>query len=187
MTDILHTRRGALAVALAAAAVATAAAAAPPLTGHEHDWDWLVGRWTVKHRRLKGRLVGSREWEDFNGTSTLWLTLGGLGTVDDNLLELPGGTYRAMGVRAFDAKSGLWSIWWLDARNPGQVDPPVRGRFKDGVGTFTGPDVWDGKPIVVRYEWSKITANSAHWEQAFSPDGGATWETNWRMDFTRAR
>lgn len=172
--------------ALGATATAAGAAAPPALTGHEHDWDWLVGRWNVKHRRLKGRLVGSTTWEEFDGTSTLWLTLGGLGTVDDNLLELPGGTYRAVGVRAFDPKTGRWAIWWLDGRDPSHIDPPVYGGFKDGVGTFTGDDTLDGKPIKVRFQWTEMKANSAHWEQAFSPDGGATWEVNWRMQFTRA-
>jgi len=154
--------------------------------GHEHDWDWLVGRWTVRHHRLKERLAGCTEWEDFNGTSVLWLTLDGLGTVDDNVLELPGGTYRAVGIRAFDRKSGQWSIWWLDARNPTVIEPPVHGGFRDGVGTFIGDDTLRGRPIKMRFVWSRITSTSAHWEQAFSPDGGKTWEVNWRMDFTRA-
>jgi len=184
-----QTRRGAILAALAASLAPSAAAAAPgpgpALTGHEHDWDWLVGRWNVRHHRLKARLAGSTEWEDFAGTSVLWLTLGGLGTVDDNVLELPGGTYRAVGLRAFDPKTGLWAIWWLDARYPTHIDPPVYGGFKDGVGTFVGDDTLDGRPIKMRFQWSKITATSAHWEQAFSPDGGATWEVNWRMDFSR--
>src|SRR5690349_13456016 len=85
---------------------------------HSHDWDWLVGRWSVRHRRLKARLAGCTEWEEFAGTSVLWHTLGGLGNVDDNVLELPGGTYRAVSVRAFDAETCQWSIWWLDARHP---------------------------------------------------------------------
>jgi len=157
----------------------------PGGTGHEHDWDWLVGSWTVRHRRLKARLAGSTEWDEFDGTSVLWLTLGGLGTVDDNVLELPSGTYRAVGIRAFDTEAGHWSIWWLDARTP-TIEPPVRGNFKDGVGTFVGDDTFDGRPILVRFVWSAITPTSAHWEQAFSPDGGATWETNWTMEFTRA-
>jgi len=84
-----------------------------------------------------------------------------------------------------DAKTGLWSIWWFDPRNL-VVDPPVQGGFKDGVGSFECDDTLNGKPIKVRYRWTEITANSAHWDQAFSPDGGATWEVNWRMDFRRA-
>jgi hypothetical protein len=160
--------------------------AEPAPTGHEHDWDWLVGRWTVKHRRLKERLTGCTVWEEFAGTSVFWPTLGGLGNVDDNVVEIPSGTYHGLSLRAFDAKSNQWSIWWLDARNPTVIEPAVRGGFKDGVGTFGGDDTLRGKPIKVRFQWSKITPTSAHWEQAFSPDGGATWEMNWESDITRA-
>ncbi len=135
---------------------------------------------------MKGRLVGSTEWEDFAGTSVAWLTLDGLGTVDDNVLEQPEGTYRALSVRAFDPKAGQWSIWWLDARHPTDIGPPVRGGFEDGVGTFLGDDTLNGRPIKMRFLWSKITPTSARWEQAFSPDGGATWETNWAIEFNRA-
>jgi hypothetical protein len=182
-------RRAAVAITLAGAFLVGAraeAATGHEHAGHEHDWDWLVGKWTVEHHYLKGRLDGSKTWESFKGTSTLWLTLGGLGTIDDNVLERPGGAYKAVGVRAFDPKTGKWAIWWLDGRNPDHIDPPVYGGFKDGVGEFTGNDTLNGKPIVVRYRWTDIKANSAHWEQAFSPDGGKTWETNWKMDFTRA-
>jgi hypothetical protein len=182
-----QTRRDAIATTLAVAATTAAGGAgAAPATDHTHDWDWLVGDWKVRHKRLKARLAGSTEWEEFNGTSRLWLTLGGLGTVDDNVIETPAGTYRAMGVRAFDATTGLWAIWWIDPRSLVAIDPPVRGGFKDGVGVFECDDTLNGKPIKVRYRWTDIASSSARWEQAFSPDGGATWEVNWRMDFTRA-
>jgi len=186
-----------LSAALVTASVLACAPAAAPrpasapratesmLTGHEHDWDWLVGRWNVRHRRLKERLTGSTQWEEFAGSSVTWTTMGGLGTADDNVIELPGGTYRAMGIRAFDPKAGQWSIWWLDARNPTKIEPPVHGGFKDGLGIFEGDDTLRGKPIKVRFRWTNITPTSAHWDQAFSPDGGATWEVNWEMDFQR--
>lgn len=190
LTAMLAAGGGAALVASAPGAFAQGAAPGQPpadgLTGHEHDWDWLVGRWNVRHSRLRERLAGSRDWDAFNGTSQMWLTLGGLGTVDDNVLELPAGTYRAVGVRAFDPKAGQWSIWWLDGRDPTDLEPPVHGGFAGGVGTFLGDDTLRGRPVKVRYLWTAITLTSAHWEQAFSPDAGATWETNWRMDFTRA-
>lgn len=157
---------------------------AETLTIDVHDWDFLFGRWAVRHRRLKARLAGSTEWEEFAGTCVNWPTLGGQGNVDDNMLELPGGTYRAVSIRALDAKAGQWLIWWLDQRNP-TIDPPMRGGFKDGIGTFLADETFNGRPIKVRFLWSQITPASARWEQAFSPDGGATWETNWMMDFTR--
>ena len=198
----LQTRRGVIVGALAAGgatALLTAGAGAttlkgetamtgePLYTGGPHDWDFLAGHWSVRHRRLKARLVGNTDWEEFAGTCVMWPTLDGAGNVDDNVLELPGGTYRAMGLRAFDAKTRQWSIWWLDARYPTRLDPPVRGGFRDGVGTFLGDDTLNGRPIKVRFRWSEITATSARWEQAFSPDGGATWETNWTMQFTRTK
>jgi hypothetical protein len=151
-----------------------------------HDFDGLVGRWHVQHRRLKERLKGCTEWETFTGTSELRPLMDGHANVDDNVLELPSGTYRAASLRTYDPRSGLWAIWWFDGRDPHRLDPPVKGRFEDGVGRFFADDTLRGEPIVVRYTWSEITAASARWEQAFSPDGGRTWEVNWDMRFTRA-
>jgi hypothetical protein len=150
-----------------------------------HDFDFYMGLWRVHHRRLKERLVGSDEWEEFEGTSRAWQLLDGAGNVDDNVLELPAGTYRAVSLRSFDPWSDTWSIWWLDGRNPGQLDPPVVGRFRDGIGTFIADDIFDGQPILVRFIWSDITDRSCRWEQSFSPDGGETWEVNWVMESTR--
>jgi hypothetical protein len=150
-----------------------------------HDFDFYMGRWQVRHRRLRERLAGTDEWQAFEGTSEAWPLLGGAGNVDDNVLELPGGTYRAISLRSFDPNAQTWSIWWLDGRNPGRLDPPVVGGFSDGVGTFIGEDTFNGRPILVRFLWSNITSTTCRWEQAFSPDGGATWEVNWIMESTR--
>jgi len=96
------------------------------------------------------------------------------------------GAYRAVGLRSYDPKTGQWAIWWLDGRNPlGTLDPPVQGRFENGVGTFYSEDTLKGKPIRTRYTWSHITPTSARWEQTYSPDVGKTWETNWIMEFRR--
>ncbi|MBC7767229.1 MAG: DUF1579 domain-containing protein [Phycisphaerales bacterium] len=153
---------------------------------HAHDWDWLVGSWRVRHRRLKGRLVGSTEWDEFDGTCVMVPTLNGFGNMDDNWLDLPAGAYRAMGIRAFNPETRLWSIWWLDERSQ-DIEPPVRGGFIDGVGTFEGDDTLSGQPIKVRFRWSEIGGSAARWEQAFSADDGATWEVNWEMQFTRVK
>src|SRR5688500_18112007 len=151
---------------------------------HANDWKWLIGSWSVRHRRLKDRLAGSTEWEEFTGTCVNWPLMGGRGNVDDNVLNFPSGRYQGVGVRAFDIESKQWSIWWIDSRRPG-IEPPVRGGFANGIGTFIGDDTWKGKPVKVRFRWTQITPTSAHWDQASSGDGGKTWETNWHMDFTR--
>ncbi len=59
------------------------------------------------------------------------------------------------------------------------------GRFDGGIGRFFGDDQHEGIPIRVRFVWDEITPTSARWQQAFSIDGGETWETNWVMRFQR--
>lgn len=150
-----------------------------------NDFDFLVGHWTVHHRRLKERLAGCTEWEEFRGACSLRPLLNGQANVDDNVLELPSGTYRAASIRAYDPATDRWSIWWLDSRHPHDLGTPVVGAFKDGTGTFLADDTLNGQPVRVRFLWTDITPSSARWQQAFSQDGGATWETNWIMEFQR--
>jgi hypothetical protein len=158
----------------------------PSETSGVYDFDFLVGRWKVHHRRLKERLAGSKDWVEFEGTSEARKILGGCGNMDDNVLNVPGHPYRAVTLRAFDEKIRRWSIWWLDSRTPGgSLEPGVRGSFKDGVGTFYADDTFKGQAIRVRYIWSQITPSSCRWEQAFSTDQGRTWEVNWVMEFDR--
>jgi len=152
-----------------------------------HDFDFLVGYWRVHHRKLKARLANNHEWVEFEGTLYSQPLMGGYSNVDDLVLNVPGAPYRGVALRSFDPKSEQWLIWWLDSRTPlGPLDPPMRGGFKNGVGTFYGDDTLNGKPVRARFIWSGITPTSCHWEQAYSPDGGKTWETNWVQDIRRA-
>jgi len=154
-------------------------------TSTPQDFDFFIGHWKVSHRRLKERLLDCRDWESFEGRCRMWPLLGGMGNIDDNLLELPSGTYRALSMRTFDPARRQWAIWWVDGRNPHVLEAPVVGGFADGVGEFQCEDSLRGQPIRVRYLWTDITPVSARWQQAFSPDGGVSWETNWVMDFER--
>jgi hypothetical protein len=105
--------------------------------------------------------------------------------LEDNYLVLPEGPYRAVALRSFNSATQKWSIWWLDGRNPGQIDTPVVGQFSNGKGVFFADDVLNGRPIQIRFTWSVPEPDRPQWEQAFSVDSGATWESNWRMIFTR--
>lgn len=154
-------------------------------TSTPQDFDFLIGHWKVSHRRLKERLLGCSDWERFEGRCRMWPLLGGLGNIDDNVLELPTGPYRAASMRAFDPATQQWAIWWVDGRNPHRLDPPVVGGFADGVGDFQCDDTLRGQPIRVRYRWTGTSTATPRWEQAFSADGGQTWEVNWEMDFER--
>jgi hypothetical protein len=153
-------------------------------TNKSNDFDFLVGSWRVYHRRLKERLAGNHDWIEFEGTCVMQKILCGAGNMDENVLDLPGDPYRAVTLRTYDAAKKQWSIWWFDSRSPSHLDPPVVGGFNDDVGTFYADDVWKGKPIRVRFLWTNLMTQP-HWEQAFSDDGGRTWETNWVMEFVK--
>lgn len=143
-----------------------------------------TGRWRVSHRKLRDRLVNCTEWMEFGGRTEAHEILDGWGNVEDNLLDDPTGRYRAAALRRIDPATGEWVIWWFDRRHAG-IDPPMRGHFSGGTGTFFCDDELAGKPIRVRFIWSRTDSSCPRWEQAFSEDGGERWETNWIMDFER--
>lgn len=147
-----------------------------------HDFDFLHGCWTIAHRRLKRRHVGSDDWDRFSATATCEPRLGGIANVEE--IAMPERGFSGMTLRSFDLSAGLWSIWWISSLE-GRLQPSVTGEFRDGVGTFEGEDLDDGRPIRARYVWSDIGPQSARWTQSFSLDRGQTWEVNWVMDFTR--
>lgn len=148
-----------------------------------HDFDFYHGHWHVRNERLKQRLAGSDDWETFEATQRCRPLLDGIGNLDDFVTEWSGG-FRGMTLRLFDLQSRQWRIYWASSRS-GVLEPPVMGRFENGVGTFLGNDTHEGRPVLVRFIWSDITADTAHWQQAFSTDEGVSWETNWHMWMTR--
>ncbi len=149
------------------------------------DFDFLMGIWRVRHRYLLKRLADCDDWIEFDGSCAARKILNGFGNTDESEINLPGSPYRGMSLRTWDPEYGRWSIYWLDSRRPGRLTPPVKGGFARGIGTFHGEDEHERRAIRVRFVWSRIARDSARWEQAFSLDKGASWETNWIMDFIR--
>jgi hypothetical protein len=148
------------------------------------DFDFLIGTWKVHHRTLKKRLHGSTEWVEFEGNTVCRKIINGLGNMDENLIHAKTGPVNAITLRLFNPASKEWSIYWSTDQT-GTLDVPMIGGFKDGVGEFYSQEVFEGHHIYSRFIWSKITPSSCQWEQAFSEDGGKTWETNWIMEFER--
>jgi hypothetical protein len=150
-----------------------------------HDFDFLFGRWRVHNRRLKERLAGSNEWIEFEATSVARPVWDGAGNMDEfQALDTPLGEMHGMTLRLFDEKSGQWAIYWAD-RKIGRLDVPMFGAWKDGVGEFYDQELFQGRMIYVRFLWTNGSPDAARWEQAFSDDGGKTWETNWIMELER--
>ena len=155
------------------------------LEASTHDFEFFMGSWNVQNWRLRERLVGSDEWDEFGSRAAARRLPAGLGNEDLFCTHFDGG-FVGMSFRFFDPESGRWSIYWADSRRPGRLDPPVIGSFEGDTGVFQGEDTFEGRPILVRFLWSEVTTPTPRWEQAFSDDGGETWETNWIMEFTPA-
>jgi hypothetical protein len=63
---------------------------------------------------------------------------------------------------------------------------PVYGGFDGrGRGLFYGQDMLDGRAILVRFIITQVSRTEARFDQAYSADGGVTWETNWIAVDTR--
>ena len=148
------------------------------------DFDFFVGTWDSHQRKLKQRLKGCDEWEEFRGVSVAYKILGGLGHVDEVALELLAGQVLGFTLRLFDPQTRLWSIYWSSSTQSG-LGTPMVGRFVDGRGEFYDRETSEQCVIISRFIWTSSGANACRWEQAFSADGGRTWETNWTADFTR--
>jgi hypothetical protein len=156
-----------------------------PDPGHDgrHDFDFLHGQWQVQNERLRERLAGCTDWEVFGARVECRPLLGGVGNLEQ-FHTAWGGGYEGIALRLYDIAAGQWRIHWASDRS-GVLDPALSGRFAAGVGTFHGHDRLGGREVQVRFRWAQTSANSAHWQQDFSGDDGATWETNWHMWFRR--
>lgn len=148
-----------------------------------NDFDFLIGSWTVTNRMLAKWLAGSDEWVEYPATSVCRQVFEGGGNFDEIIFTTKG--HRGMTLRLFDTERKEWSLYWSNSLT-GVLYPPVIGGFTDGRGEFHGDDTHNDVPVRVRYIWSGTDTDTPRWEQAFSSDGGETWETNWYMDFSRA-
>ena len=150
----------------------------------QHDFDFLFGDWKIQNRRLTARVCGATEWVEFGGTSRVRPLWDGAAQLDEYQGDAPAGRIDALTLRLYNPVARQWSMNWSN-RAVGMLDTPLVGEFKDGIGEFYDQERFEGRSIYVRFLWSGITPTSARWEQAYSDDGGKTWETNWIMAFTR--
>lgn len=145
-------------------------------------FDFLAGSWHVHNRKLRDRLAGSTTWDEFEATYDVEQILGGIANLGH--FRVPERTFfEGMSLRLYQRTNDYWMIYWVDS-NSGELMQPLAGRFVGDVGTFVGENTWKGKPVMARFTWHRH-ASSPRWEQAYSADGGASWETNWVMEFKR--
>ena len=150
----------------------------PSATSSQNDFDFLIGKWRLKHEKLRSRLNNCKEWDEFETTVEDFSILEGIGNMDIGRAIFDGKPWEGRTLRLFNPKTRLWSLYWV-ASDVGVLDPPVVGSFENGVGHFFTKDTFNGKKIIMMFRWDARDKDHPIWSQAFSPDNGKTWEWNW--------
>jgi hypothetical protein len=151
----------------------------------QHDFDFFVGTWKFHLKRRLKPLTGSNSWVEFDGIDVDRNILNGKANIDELAVDGPTGHVEGLTLRLYNPETHQWSLYWADGKAGVIGGPPNVGEFRNGRGEFYCQDTYNGRMIFIRYVWSDITANSAHFEQSYSDDGGRTWEVNWITDQTR--
>jgi hypothetical protein len=165
----------------------------PPPAQHDgaHDFDFLLGDWKAHVKRLPDRLVGSTKWIEYDGISRHHPVLGSSANFEEFEVEsktAPPGAMahiKAQTLRLYNPVSHQWSIYGLDVDAGGLGLPATVGAFTNGAGEFFDHENWKGRMVLVRFQWSHADKDHALMRQAFSADGGKTWEVNWICELTR--
>ena len=170
---------------LTRASAGAADSAVPPLNASapEHQFDFELGTWKLHLKKLDHPLTGSHTWTDFYADSVTRTIWGGRGQLEQFEASGAAGRIEGLTLRTYNPQSRQWSLYWANS-NDGKVFVPQMGEFKGDTGEFYGTYTVNGKYVYVRFIWWPKTM---HFEQAFSNDGGKTWETNWITDQTRVK
>ncbi len=152
----------------------------------QHDFDFEIGTWKTHLSRLVHPLTGSTTWVHLEGTSVVRKIWNGRANLVELEVDGPTGHIEGLSLRLYDPQSHQWSLNFANS-STGTLSQPTIGEFKNGRGEFYDQETFNGRTILVRNVWSDITPNSCRFEQAFSDDGGKTWEVNWIATDTRVR
>ena len=173
-----------LVIALARPASATQSDSAAASNAQQHAFDFEFGSWKAHISRLKRPLTGSTDWVEYDGTSVVRRVWNGRANLGELEVSGPAGRIEGLSLRTYNPQSRQWHISWSNSAD-GTVGPPMIGGFKNGRGEFYNQETLDGRAIYVRFIFSDITATTFRLEQAFSADGGKTWEPNWIAKFNK--
>lgn len=158
----------------------------PQLRDGQHDFDFQLGTWKTHVKRLRQPLTGSTDWVEYDGISVVRKVWNGRASLLELNVEGTAGPIEGMGLRLYNPETRLWIINWANSFD-GALQTPMLGSFKNGRGDFYDHEMFNGRAVFARNSFFDITADSIRFEQAFSEDGGKTWEINWLMTFTRVK
>jgi hypothetical protein len=150
----------------------------------QHDFDFEIGSWKVHNSRLLHPLTGDTTWSEFEGTSVARKVWNGRADLLELESDSPAGHSEGLILRLYNPQSRQWSVTFANS-NDGTLSRPAIGEFTNGRGEFFDQEIHNGRTILARSVLSEITPKSYRLEQAFSDDGGKTWEVNWISVHTR--
>jgi hypothetical protein len=158
-------------------------AASAPSDG-QHDFDFEIGVWKTHVKRLQHPLTGSSAWVEYDGQSIVRKVLDGRANLVELTMDGPAGHFEGLSLRLYNPQSRQWSLNFANAA-AGALGQPTVGEFRDGRGEFYDQETLDGRAILVRFVITPAGKDTCRFEQAFSADGGKTWEVNWIATDTR--
>jgi hypothetical protein len=184
-TLMLVVALGSLGCSSTASATQTASAQ-PAARDGAKDFDWEIGTWTTKVKVRRNPLSGTAaDWAEYQGTSVVKPLLDGHANFVELSVTGTRGKIEGGSLRLYNPKARQWSLNYASVGG-GVLTAPVFGGFDDGGrGAFYGQDTLDGRTILVRFIVKRISPAEARFEQAYSTDGGQTWEDNWIAVDTR--
>jgi hypothetical protein len=159
-------------------------AGARQAAAENHDFDFAVGTWKSEIKRLEKPLMGSTTWVPSEAKLRVQSLWQGDASLEELILDGANVHVDGITLRLYDPESKQWRIYWAN-RSDGTLGPPGVGGFKNGRGEFYDQEEFSGRMILVRQTYFDITRDSYRFEQAFSDDGGKTWEPNWIAKITR--
>ncbi|MEO7178856.1 MAG: hypothetical protein ABIW83_08430 [Allosphingosinicella sp.] len=174
----------ALLILLLASPASAVPASGPAAPDGARDFDWEIGRWRTDLRRLRKPLTGSSEWVSYSGTTAVTKVWGGKANLVELDVEGPAGRLQALSLRLYNPETREWTLNFANGAG-GTLGVPSVGAFRNSRGEFYDQEAFGGRTVLVRFVISDIKPDSARFEQAFSADGGRSWETNWIAVDTR--
>ena len=163
-----------------------AAAGSAGADEQQHAFDFHFGTWRTHILSRRSLASGAVQWVRMTGTvidQPLW---SGRANVEKIEATGPSGHFQGLTLFLYNPRSGQWSQQFASSSD-GVIEEPVYGEFKDGRGVFYGWSGSDGKKVLERDIWSRITPGSYHFEIASSADGGKTWVTGFIAQLTRLK
>lgn len=166
--------------------IAQAAEVQPLAREGQKDFNWEIGTWTTKVKVRRNPLSGvAADWAEYEGTSVVKPLLDGRANFVELSVAGSRGKIEGGSLRLYNPKARQWSLNYASIGG-GVLTAPVFGGFDGkGRGAFYGQDTLDGRTILVRFIITQVSANEARFEQAYSADGGRSWEDNWIAVDTR--